>query len=122
MDLKSSIKNISFDSIYKVIVIIAIGWLTFSALSFFNVSSKRLDKIEQSQKDVMIKAEEVIKSNEKMLLKADSLDKIKANAIKGILTEVNSVRNETRKLNESINSYKKTFDKNKIDLPNPWKE
>lgn len=122
MDLKSSIKNISFDSIYKVIVIIAIGWLIFSTLSFFNVSSKRLDRIEQSQKEVMIKAQEVLLNNQKVLQKADSLDKLKTEAINGILKEVSSVRTETRKLNESINSYKKTFDKNKIDLPNPWKE
>ena len=122
MDLKSSIKNISFDSIYKVIVIVAIGWLTFSALSFFNISSKRLDKIEQSQKDVMIKAEQIILNNQKILQHADSLDKIKTAEINGILQEVNSIRSETKRLNESINSYKKTFDKNKIDLPNPWKE
>jgi uncharacterized protein (UPF0335 family) len=119
MDLKS---KLTFDNIYKVIVIIAIGWLAFSALSFFNTSSKKLDRIEQSQIEVMQKAKDVLLHNQKFLQKTDSLDKIKNEQIKNLLQDISSVRNETKRLNESINSYKKTFDKNKINLPNPWKE
>jgi septal ring factor EnvC (AmiA/AmiB activator) len=112
----------TFDNIYKIVVIIAIGYLIFSVLSIFNLSSKNIDKIDKAQQEIMQSAKDIMARQEKALQKADSIDQIRIDEIKKLTTEVSSLKGQIKTVEREITSYKKTFEQNKIDLPNPWKE
>jgi len=113
-------KFLTFENAYKCIVIIAIAYLVYSVLGIANLSSKNIDKIEKSQELIMKSAEDIIKNHDKAAAVADSLDKVHIKQIEDLTTQLNVVQTQLKSVQSEIKSYKTAFDKNKVDLPNPW--
>lgn len=112
----------SFDNIYKGLVIIAIGYLIFNVLTILNISGKNIDKIENSQKEIMQSAKEIIANHEKRMAKADSLDQVRIKEIRDLKDQIVTLQSQVKSVQTEIKSYKQVFDKNKVDLPNPWQK
>lgn len=112
----------SFDNIYKGIVIIAIGYLIFNVLSIINISGKNIDKIEKSQQEIMQSAKDIIAQQEKRMAKADSIDQVRIQKIQDLTNQITTLQGQVKSVQTEIKSYKQVFDKNKVDLPNPWQK
>ncbi len=106
----------------NVISIIALGYLTFSILSIFNVSSKRIDKIEKSQQIITEKAEKIILSQERMLHKADSIDSLQSLKLYQITQKISGVEKNQKETQANIGKLREGIIKNRVDLPNPWEK
>lgn len=115
-------KFLTFDNIYKVVTLVAVGYLIFQVLSIFNVSSKQIQKIEDSQKQIEQSAKDVIANHNKTQAIADSIDQIHIKEIQSLTTEIKTLKVQLKSVETEIKSYKDVFDKNKVDLPNPWQK
>lgn len=110
----------SFDSAYKLLTVIAIGYLIFNVLSLMNISSKNIDKIEQSQQLIMQNAKDIIAKHDKAVLKADSIDQVRLQHLQDLTNQITGLQGQLKSVQTELRNYKQTFDKNKVDLPNPW--
>lgn len=110
------------NKIFHIITIIAIGYLVYSLLSIGNSTAARFDRIEKSQQEIMKKSAALEKATNELIHKSDSLDQEKKKQIDQLVSQVDGLRIQTAIIHNNVLKYKDMFDKNKIDLPNPWKE
>ena len=110
----------NFDNVFKDVVLIAIGYLIYSVLGIFNMSSKNIQKIEDSQKLIMQNAKDIIAHHDKNARIADSLDNYHIKQIEELNTQLKDMKAQLKKVETEITNYKTTFDNNKVDLPNPF--
>lgn len=108
--------------IYRFVVLIAILGVGYFIWTKFDSTSSVLDKIDKDQQEIMNSAKKIIEDDAIYKAKADSLDSIRIEEIRGLKYELTSVKGQLKTVEKELTSYKKTFDQNKIDLPNPWKE
>lgn len=112
----------SLESIIKVVELVAIGYLIFSVLSIFNVSSKNIDEIKKSQQMIMDSEKHIIENHNRARVTADSLDKARIQQIQALTDKIGSLQTQLTTVQTDLRNYKSVFDKNKIDLPNPWQK
>ena len=110
------------NKIFHVITIIAIGYLVYSLLSIGNSTAARFDRIEKSQQLIMQKSAALEKATNVLIHKSDSLDAAKMQQIEHIMVQVDGLRTQTEIIHNNVLKYRDMFDKNKINLPNPWKD
>ncbi len=112
--------KINFGLIFQIIQIIAIGYLVFKILQPSS-ESKKLDKIEQHQLDLKKLVNSVTASNAKMLVKYDSIDRIRAKKIDSLNDNILYGIIQMRAANRKIDDWKTIFTQNKVILPDPDK-
>lgn len=110
----------SFDSVFKILTLVAIGYLIFNLLSIFNVTSKKIDDIKENQKKLEESAQTLIVNHNKAAKTADSLDNVHIQQIKTLNDKIFGLETQLKSVQNDIRNYKQVFDKNKVDLPNPW--
>ncbi len=103
--------KINFGLIFQIIQIIAIGYLVFKILQPSS-ESKKLDKIEQHQLDLKKLVNSVTASNAKMLVKYDSIDRIRAKKIDSLNDNILYGIIQMRAANRKIDDWKTIFTQN----------
>lgn len=113
-------KKINFGLIFQIIQIIAIGYLAFKAFQPTGISN-RLDKIEQSQKEIKANQATIMENSNRNFAAYDSTNKVHIKQIESLTISIDNSIKQVRKTNTIVNGWASIFKENKVELPDPDK-